>query len=113
MFYGFKVREEHRHFLQFLWYKDNDPDKEIIDYLMTADVFGNSPSPAVTTYGLRKAAEHGETEHGINAKRFVFRNFYVNDGLASVAGEVEAISLLQWTKALLAESNLRLHKSYK
>ena len=32
MFYGFKVREDHRHFLRFLWYKDNDSDKEIIDY---------------------------------------------------------------------------------
>lgn len=27
MFYGFKVREDHRHFFRFLWYKDNDADK--------------------------------------------------------------------------------------
>lgn len=110
MFYGFKVREDHRHFLRFLWYKDNDPDKEVIDYWMTVHVFGNSPSPAVATYGMRKAAEHGEAEHGTAAKHFVFRNFYVDDGLASVAKEVEAINLMQKTKALLAESNLRLHK---
>lgn len=45
MFYGFKVKEDYRHFLRFLWYKDNDPDKEIIDYWMTVHVFGNSPSP--------------------------------------------------------------------
>lgn len=87
MFYGFKVKEDHRHFLRFLWYKDNNPDKEIIDYWMTVHVFGNSPSPAVATYGMRKAAEHGETEHGTDAKSFVFRNFYVDDGLASVAKE--------------------------
>jgi len=110
MFYGFKVREDHHNFLRFLWYRDNDPDKEIIDYWMTVHVFGNSPTPAVATYGLGKAAEHGETEHGTDATHFVFRNFYVDDGLASVAKEVEAINLLQRTKALLAESNLRLHK---
>ena len=110
MFYGFKVREDHRHFLRFLWYNDNNPDKEIIDYWMTVHVFGNSPSPAVATYGMRKAAEHGETEHGTDARHFVFRNFYVDDGLASVAKEDEAINLLQRTKSLLADSNLRLHK---
>lgn len=110
MFYGFKVREDHHNFLQFLWYKDNDQDKEITDYWMTVYVLGNSPSPAVATDGLRIAAEHGESEHGTDEKHFFFRNFYVDDGLASVAKEVEAIDLLQRTKALLAESNLRLHK---
>ncbi len=43
-------------------------------------------------------------------KDFVFRNFYVDNGLPSVSKEVEAIDLLQCTKALLAKSNLRLHK---
>lgn len=110
MFYGFKVREDHRHFLRFLWHKDNDPDKDTIDYWMTVHVFGNSPSPAVATYGLRRAAEQGELEYGSDAKEFVFRNFYVDDGLTSLAKEDEVIDLLQRTKALLAESNLNLHK---
>lgn len=110
MFYGFKVREDHRNFLRFLWHRDNDPDKEIIDFWMTVHVFGNSPSPAVATYGLRKAAEQGENEHGKDVKDFVYRNFYVDDGLISVSKEVDAIDLLQRTRALLAESNLRLHK---
>lgn len=77
---------------------------------MTVHVFGNSPSPAVATHGMRKAAEQGETEHGTDARHFVFRNFYVDDGLASMAKEDDAINLLWRTKALLAESNLRLHK---
>lgn len=58
---------------------------------------------------MRKAAEQGETEHGPDAKHFVFRNFYVDDGLALVAKEDDAIDLLWRTKALLVESNLRLH----
>lgn len=110
MFYGFKVREDHRNYLRFLWYKDNNPNEEVVDYWMSVHVFGNSPSPAVATYGLRKAAEYGELEHGTDAKQFVFRNFYVDDALTSLATHDEAIDLLQRTRAMLAESNIKLHK---
>ena len=51
MFYSFKVKEDHRNYLRFLWHKDNC--KEIIDNRMTVHVFGNSPPPAVAIYGLR------------------------------------------------------------
>lgn len=53
MFYCFKVKEKHRDYLRFLWHKDNDVEKEIIEFRMCVHVFGNSPSPAVATYGLR------------------------------------------------------------
>lgn len=36
--------------------------------------------------------------------------FYVDDGLTSVATPEEAIDLLSRTREMLAESNLRLHK---
>eukprot|EP00064_Thunnus_orientalis_P010394 superscaffoldBa00001412_g10420 len=61
--------------------RDNDMAKDIIDYRMRVHVFGNSPSPAVAVYGLRKAVR-----------------------------EAEAIDLLQRTQASLSDSNLRLHK---
>ena len=51
MFHCFLVREDHRNYLRFLWYRDNDVTKEIIDYRMKVHVFGNSPSPAVAIYG--------------------------------------------------------------
>lgn len=50
MFHCFLVRDDHRNYLRFLWYKDNDPTKEI---RMKVHVFGNAPSPAVAIYGLR------------------------------------------------------------
>lgn len=53
MFYSFLVREDHRDYLRCLWYKDNDPDAPLTEYRMKANAFGNSPSPAVTTYGLK------------------------------------------------------------
>ena len=66
MFYGFKVRPDHRDFLRFLWYKNNDPTDVLIDYRMTAHVLGNSPSPAVAVYGLRKSVEAVEGDMKIS-----------------------------------------------
>ena len=110
MFYCFGVREDHRDHLRFLWYRDNDLTKDIINYRMTVHVFGNSPSPAVAIYGLRRAAQEGESDHGADTREFVERHFYVDDGLTSLPTPIEAIDLLQRTRASLAESNLRLHK---
>lgn len=110
MFYGFLVREDHRNFLRFLWHKDNDLTKEIAEYRMRVHVFGNSPSPAVAMYGLRRAAQAGEQEYGSDTRHFVDRHFYVDDGLISLPTEAEAIDLLKRTQASLAKSNLKLHK---
>lgn len=110
MFYGFLVREDHRDFLRFLWHKDNDLTKEVMELRMRVHVFGNSPSPAVAIYGLRRAAQEGEQKYGSDSRHFVERHFYVDDGLISLPSETEAIDLLKRTQASLAESNLKLHK---
>ena len=110
MFHSFHMNVEHQDFLRFLWYKDNDPSKEIIEYKMTVHLFGNAPSPAVATFGLRKTADVGEEKYGKAARVFVHRNFYVDDGLSSCSTDKEAIDLLTNTKAMLATANIRLHK---
>ena len=110
MFHCFLVREDCRDVLRFLWHKDNDPHKEVVDYRMRVHVFGNSPSPAVAIYGLRRAAQEGEKEFGSDVRHFVERNFYMDDALQSVSTEEEAINLLKRTQDMLATSNLRLHK---
>lgn len=46
MFYSFLVQKEHRDLLRFFWYKDNNPDGELIEYCMKVHVFGNTSSPA-------------------------------------------------------------------
>lgn len=43
MFHYFLVRKDHRDFLHFLCYQDNDPGKEIVEYRMCVHVFGNHP----------------------------------------------------------------------
>ncbi|XP_051816711.1 uncharacterized protein LOC127537707 [Acanthochromis polyacanthus] len=110
MFYGFLVRDDHRDYLRFLWHKDNNLSKEVEEYRMRVHVFGNSPSPAVAIYCLRRAAQQGETKFGADTRQFVERHFYVDDGLISLPTESAAIDLLKRTCASLAESNLKLHK---
>ena len=53
---------------------------------MKVHLFGNTSSPAVATFGLRKTAQFGEAEFGSDAKEFVDKNFYVDDGLKSMPG---------------------------
>ena len=60
MLHSFHVDLKHRSLLRFLWFKDNDPAKDIIEYTMTVHLFGNGPSAAVATYGLRRTVENGE-----------------------------------------------------
>ena len=111
MFYCFSVETEYRNFLRFLWYRGNNPEMDLTEYRMCVHVFGNSPSPAIASYGLRKTAESGQTEFGIDVKDFVDHNSYVDDGITSVAISEEAISLVKRTqKCLEKEGNLRLHK---
>lgn len=77
---------------------------------MHVHVFGNSPSPAIVIYGLRRAAKQGEAEFGGDARQYVERDFYVDDGLKSFSMEAEAICVIKRAQEMLAASNLRLHK---
>ncbi|XP_049341522.1 uncharacterized protein LOC125806060 [Astyanax mexicanus] len=110
MFYCFVVRKDHRDYLRFLWYEDSDFAKNIVEYRMKVHVFGNTPSPAIAIYCMRRAAKKGEAEYGSDARQFVERQFYVDDALTSVTSPEQAIDLLTRTREMLAESNLLLHK---
>ncbi|XP_078345322.1 uncharacterized protein LOC144630841 [Oculina patagonica] len=106
MFHSFHVDPKHRNFR----FEDHDPTKKIIEYRMTVHLFGNGPSPAVATFGLRRTADDGEERFGKPTRDFVHRNFYVDNGLASRATSEEAIELIKNTQAALATANIRLHK---
>ena len=64
MFFCFYVKPEHRNFLRFLWFRDNDQNKNIIEYRMCVHVFGNSPSPAIATYGLHRTITSQRNDFG-------------------------------------------------
>ena len=110
MFHSFHVDPNHRDFLRFLWFEDNKPGNPITEYRMNVHLFGNGPSPAVATFGLRKTAADGEEKFGEDAMKFVHRNFYVDDGLASTPTPKQAVALVTATQAMLLTANLRLQK---
>ncbi|XP_061908561.1 uncharacterized protein LOC133653372 isoform X2 [Entelurus aequoreus] len=110
MFYCFNVREQDRNYLRFLWFRDNDISKDIVEYRMRVHVFGNSPSPAVAIYGLHQSVLRNQPDCDPDVKQFVTHDFYVDDGLKSLPTVEMAVSLLQRTRDTLANSNLRLHK---
>ena len=114
MFHCFQVKEDHRNYLRFLWYEENDPQKDLVDYRMCVHVFGNSPSPAVATYGFRRTARNAEHSFGHDVRSFVERNFYMDDGLISLPSVEEAVSLMRRTQqALFQEGGLRLQRLYQ
>lgn len=113
MFFNFLVHESHRDYLRFIWHKDNNPNNELIEYRMRVHVFGNSPSPAVATLGLRKSAcdkeEHDESCSDVC--KFIQDNFYVDDGLLSMPDEDSAVKVIKDAQETLKlNGNLRLHK---
>ncbi|XP_028391897.1 uncharacterized protein LOC114516570 [Dendronephthya gigantea] len=110
MFHNFYVSPTHRNLLRFLWFEGNDKTKKIIEYHMTVHLFGNTSSPSVAMFGLRKTADDGEEKFGQVAKEFVKNDFYVDDGLTSCSTSKEAIDLIKNSQSMLATANLRLHK---
>ncbi|XP_071160994.1 uncharacterized protein [Mytilus edulis] len=71
MLYQFRVSNHHRDYLRFFWDQDNDFSKPLIEYRMTSHVFGNTPSPAVASYGLRQAVATSDED----VRAFVCKDF--------------------------------------
>jgi hypothetical protein len=58
MFHAFYVDENHRDFLRFYWYKNNNPNNKLVQYRANVHIFGNKSSPSVAKYGLRYTTQH-------------------------------------------------------
>ena len=71
---------------------------------MISDVFGNTPSPAVATYGLQQAVAKSDED----VKSFVCDDIYVDAGLTSLTDKEQAIKLVKRTQNSLMD--IRLHK---
>ena len=71
---------------------------------------GNSPSPAVANYCLRKSVEGKQLDHDPEVEQFVKCDFYVDDCLKSLPTIEATVSLLQRSQIILANLTLRLHK---
>ena len=77
---------------------------------MRVHLFGAVSSPSVAIFGLQQAANDGEDMFGSETADIVRSDFYVNDGLKSVATEDAVISWIVNARGLCANRGLRLHK---
>ncbi|CAI5683011.1 unnamed protein product [Oreochromis niloticus] len=109
MFYQFAVTPESRNYLKFLWWKEGDLEKEPQEYRMAVHLFGAASSPGCANFGLKHLARQHQADYPL-ASAFVEKNFYVDDGLASVSSVEEAKELITQSQELCRKGGLRLHK---
>lgn len=107
MFYRFLVIEDYCDFLRFFWYCNSDLNEEFIEYCMKVYVFGNILFLVVVMYGLQKMVENVDDD----VKSYVYRNFYVDDGIIFVLNSFEVVKLLKKIQFVLyEEGKIRLYK---
>ena len=105
-----KVPDTQCIFLKFLCWEDSDISKGIIDYEMTAHVFGGSSSPSCSNFTLRKTPMDNEELYGKDVATILERNFYVDDMLKSFLTVEEAITVIQQVKDLCSNGGFNLTK---
>ena len=110
MFYNFFLEKSQRDYLRFFWYADNNEENELVQYRAKVHIFGASSSPSVASFGLQYAAMNATGSNDEKAKKFILRNFYVDDGVTSVNTVSEGISLINETKSILEQYQIRLNK---
>ncbi|KAJ8262890.1 hypothetical protein COCON_G00153470 [Conger conger] len=104
----FHVDEPDRNYLSFLCWKNGDLEREPDVFRMKVHLFGATSSPACANYGIKHLAEEHSNEYPLGAQ-FVMKNFYVDDGVASVANTEDAIQLATDARMLCAKGSLMNH----
>ena len=110
MFHQVKVTPDCRDYLRFLWWNDGDISREPEEYRMAVHLFGATSSPGCCNYALKSTADDNETSIGSDAAEFLRKDFYVDDGLKSLATTSEAISLMKETKEMCRRGGFNLQK---
>ena len=77
---------------------------------MTVHLFRAGLSPGCCNFALKKTAEDYEKELGSEPAGFLRRDFYVDDGLKSVATARDAKKLISKTKEMCHRGGFNLHK---
>ena len=73
-------------------------------------MFGCISSPAVANFCLRYSTQSTKAEKFSEDRAFINNNFYVDDGLISVATTDEAVKLISDSRQILSKYNINLHK---
>ena len=110
MFHQVFVKPNHQDFLRFLWFENSDLTRDPAEYRMTVHLFGATSSPACANFALKATANKYEAECGSLAANFIRSNFYVDDGLKSLATKDEAKDLILSSHNLCKKGGFNLHK---
>ena len=100
MYFQILIAGEHRSLLKFLWWKDGDMLKEIIDRKMCVHVFRGVSSGACSHYPWRRTAIENENKYSKDAAETLENNFYVDDMLKSVENEDKTITFMKDMKLM-------------
>lgn len=109
MFHQFFVHREHRNYLRFLWWTDEEMTEPAV-YRMCVHLFGATSSPGCANFGLKQIATDNEAALGKDAADFLRKDFYVDDGLKSVSSVDEAVNMIKRGQTMCMNGGLRLHK---
>ncbi|XP_063448067.1 uncharacterized protein LOC134727615 [Mytilus trossulus] len=111
MFLQFNVNKDHRDYLRFLWWKDDNLHEDPIEYRMNVHLFGAASSPGCANFGLKRVADDYEDEFGSDISDFLRYDFYVDDGLKSVASIDDAVNLVKRSREMCNKVGLKLFQS--
>eukprot|EP00794_Sanderia_malayensis_P001767 gene1767-biopygen1613 len=101
-----KLREADRPFVRFLWYKDNDPTKDICVYTYTTIVFGHTSSPMSLGAVLLHHLEQFRTPVAVD----ISEKLYVDNLLSGVDNEADTISYFHEARHLMQQGNFVLRQ---
>ncbi|KAL0165725.1 hypothetical protein M9458_037569, partial [Cirrhinus mrigala] len=110
MIHQVQVPEEDVDLLRFLWLPSGDFTQCLEEYRMIVRLFGATSSPSCANFAVRRCTEDNKDFFSQQVFETIMYNFYVDDCLASVASEQEAISLYKDIKTIYAKGGLNLTK---
>jgi len=110
MFLQVRIPPEQRSYFKFLWFKDDDVKKDIIECQMTSHVIGGTSSPSCANYALRRTAEDNKDDFKTEVVQSLSRNFYVDDLLKSLPSINTAIEFIKEVKVLCKRGGFNLTK---
>ena len=105
-----KVPKDQCSFLKFLCWDNSDHEKEIIDYEMTAHVFGETSSLSCSNFTLRRTAKDNEQQYGKEITQILERSFYVDDLLKSFPTVKKAVNGIKQLQELCSRRGFNLTK---
>ena len=105
-FLHIKLREEGCFFVCFLWYKDNDPTKDICVYTYNTIVFGHTSSPMSLGAVLQHHVDHFASPMAVD----ISEKLYVDNLLSGVENKADAVSYFHEARDLMQKGHFALRQ---